>query len=44
LIAVTVAHPDEEREAQLARLAAYKAAHGEDNLPRDWAEDSRLAR
>ena len=32
-----------EREAQLARLTAYKAAHGDCNVPRDWAEDPRLA-
>ena len=30
--------------AQLARLAAYKAAHGDCNVPRGWAEDPRLAR
>jgi hypothetical protein len=32
-----------EQEEQLARLAAYKAAHGDCNVPRDWAEDPRLA-
>ena len=30
-------------EAQLARLAAYKAAHGDCSMPYDWAEDPRLA-
>jgi hypothetical protein len=30
-------------EAQLARLAAYKAAHGDCNVPMSWAEDPRLA-
>jgi hypothetical protein len=29
-------------EAQLARLAAYKAAHGDSSVPQDWAEDPRL--
>ena len=29
-------------EAQLARLAAYKAAHGDCNVPQGWAEDPRL--
>jgi hypothetical protein len=29
-------------EAQLARLAAYKAAHGDCNVPKGWAEDLRL--
>jgi hypothetical protein len=33
-----------EREAQLARLVAYQAAHGHCNVPRHWAEDPRLAR
>jgi hypothetical protein len=32
-----------EWEAQLARLAAYKAVHGACNVPRGWAEDSRLS-
>jgi hypothetical protein len=31
-------------EAQLARLAAYKAAHGDCNVPRGWAEDPVLGR
>jgi hypothetical protein len=30
-------------EAQLARLAAYKVANGDCNVPRGWAEDTRLA-
>jgi hypothetical protein len=29
-------------EAQLARLAVYKAAHGDCNVPRSWAEDAPL--
>jgi hypothetical protein len=29
-------------EAQLARLGAYKAAHGDCNVPGRWAEDPRL--
>jgi hypothetical protein len=29
-------------EAQLARLAAYKAEHGDCNVPRRWAEDQQL--
>ena len=33
-----------EWEAQLARLAAYKAAHGDCNVPRGWAEDPKLGR
>jgi hypothetical protein len=32
-----------EWEAQLAELAAYKAAHGDCKVPRDWFEDLRLA-
>ena len=28
--------------AQLARLAAYKVAHGDCNVPKRWAEDPRL--
>jgi hypothetical protein len=37
------ARPNEaEWEAQLARLAAYKAAHGDCSVPRGWAEDPRL--
>jgi hypothetical protein len=32
-----------EWEAQLARLAAYKAARGDCNVPQRWAEDPRLA-
>ena len=31
-----------EWEAQLARLAAYKAAHGDCNVSQGWAEDPRL--
>ena len=31
-------------EAQLAQLAAYKAAHGDCNVPWGWAEDPRLGR
>ena len=31
-----------EWEAQLARLAAYKAAHGDCNVPQRWAEDPSL--
>jgi hypothetical protein len=31
-----------EWEAQLARLAAYKAAHDDCNVPKRWAEDPRL--
>jgi hypothetical protein len=31
-----------EWEAQLARLAAYKAEHGDCSVPRRWAEDPRL--
>jgi hypothetical protein len=31
-------------EAQLARLAAYKAAHGDCSVPQGWAEDPRLGR
>jgi hypothetical protein len=30
--------------AQLARLAAYKAAHGDCNVPQNWAEDPALGR
>jgi hypothetical protein len=29
-------------EAQLARLAAYKATHGHCNVPTSWKEDPRL--
>jgi hypothetical protein len=32
-----------EREAKLTRLVAYKAAHGDCNVPHGWAEDPRLA-
>jgi hypothetical protein len=35
---------NEEWEAQIARLASYKAAHGDCNVPRGWAEDLRLGR
>ena len=31
-------------EAQLARLAAYKVAHGDCNVPARWAEDLALAK
>jgi hypothetical protein len=31
-------------EAQLAKLAAYKAAHGDCSVPQGWAEDPRLGR
>jgi hypothetical protein len=30
-------------EKKLARLAAYKVAHGDCNVPRGWAEDPQLA-
>jgi hypothetical protein len=30
-------------EEKLAQLAAYKAAHGDCNVPKGWAEDPRLA-
>jgi hypothetical protein len=33
-----------EWEAQLARLAAYKAKHGDCNIPQSWAEDPKLGR
>ena len=33
---------DAKWEAQLVRLAAYKAAHGDCNVPTGWAEDPRL--
>jgi hypothetical protein len=33
---------DAKWEAQLAWLAAYKAAHGDCKVPKDWAEDPRL--
>jgi hypothetical protein len=37
-------HPREVAwEAQLARLAAYKAEHGDCRVPRGWAEDPSLA-
>jgi hypothetical protein len=40
----SISHPDDAKwEAQLARLAAYKAAHGDCNVPRGWAEDPRLS-
>ena len=29
-------------EAQVARLAAYKEAHGDCSVPKGWAEDPRL--
>ena len=29
-------------EAQLARLAAHKVAHGDCNVPQRWAEDLRF--
>jgi hypothetical protein len=31
-------------EAQLARLAAYKEAHGDCGVPQGWAEDPRLGK
>ena len=31
-------------EAQLARLAAYKAEHGDCNVPQGWPEDPKLGR
>jgi hypothetical protein len=41
----TKAHPKEaEWEVQLARLAVYKAEHGDCNVPKGWAEDPRLGR
>jgi hypothetical protein len=33
-----------EWEAQLARLATYKAAHGDCNVPQGWAEDGLVPR
>jgi hypothetical protein len=37
-------HPDDAKwEAQLERLVAYKAAHGDCNVPKSWAEDPRFA-
>jgi hypothetical protein len=33
---------DAKWEAQLAKLAAYKAAHGDCNVPKGWAEDLGL--
>jgi hypothetical protein len=39
----TKAHTNEAKwEAQLARLVAYKAAHGDCSVPKGWAEDPRL--
>jgi hypothetical protein len=35
---------EEEWAAQLARLAAYKAAHGDCKVPQGWAEDPRLGK
>jgi hypothetical protein len=36
-------HPQEKKwAAQLAQLAAYKAAHGDCNVPARWADDPRL--
>jgi hypothetical protein len=35
---------DAVREAQLARLAVYKAAHGDCNVPKRYAKDPRLGR
>jgi hypothetical protein len=38
-------HPKEVVwEAQLARLVAYKAEHGDCNVPQRWVEDPRLGR
>jgi hypothetical protein len=40
----TRAHPNEAGwEAQLARLAAYKAAQSDCNVPKGWPEDPPLA-
>jgi hypothetical protein len=40
----STSHPDDTKwEAQLAQLAAYKAAHGDCKVPKDWAEDPRLS-
>jgi hypothetical protein len=33
-----------EWEAQLTRLAAYKAEYGDCNVPQGWAEDKPLGR
>jgi hypothetical protein len=39
----TKAHPMEAGwEAQLARPAAYKAAHGDCNVPKSWPKDPQL--
>jgi hypothetical protein len=35
---------DASWETQLAKLKAYKAAHGDCNVPRCWTEDPRLGR
>jgi hypothetical protein len=35
---------DTRWEAQLARLAVYKAAHGDCSVPQRWAEDPQLGR
>jgi hypothetical protein len=35
-------HLDAKWEVQLARLAAYKAAHGDCSVPQGWAEDPQL--
>jgi hypothetical protein len=35
---------NEEWEAQLARLVAHKAAHGDSNVPQCWAKDLKLGR
>ena len=35
---------DGKWDSQLARLAAYKAVHGDCNVPQGWAEDPRLGR
>jgi hypothetical protein len=41
---VTKAHPNEAKwEAQLARLVAYKVAHGDCNESKGWTEDPRLS-
>jgi hypothetical protein len=38
-----VGHSQQVWEAQLAKLEAYKAEHGDCNVPKGWAEDPRLA-
>ena len=43
LLAARKGHRHTVWEAQLARLAAYKAAHGDCSVPGGWADDRRLA-